>query len=83
MKNPFHHLARAVFIHENKILLAQAKGDTNTFLPGGHVEFGESAKETLKREIQEEMGIDCAPDHFLGLIEHKWEKKGILHCEIN
>lgn len=29
------------------------------------------------------MGIYCAPDHFLGLIEHKWEKKGILHCEIN
>ncbi|MDH5162071.1 NUDIX domain-containing protein [Heyndrickxia oleronia] len=83
MQNPFHHLARAVFINENKILLAQAKGYTNTFLPGGHVEFGESAKETLKREIQEEMGIDCAPDHFLGLIEHKWEKKGILHCEIN
>ncbi|MFH5779949.1 hypothetical protein [Heyndrickxia oleronia] len=26
MKNPFHHLARAVFINENKILLAQAKG---------------------------------------------------------
>ena len=65
MKNPFHHLARAVFIHENKILLAQAKGDTNTFLPGGHVEFGESAKETLKREIQEEMGVYWAPDHFL------------------
>lgn len=52
MKNPFHHLARAVFINENKILLAQAKGDTNTFLPGGHVEFGESAKETLKEKFK-------------------------------
>lgn len=25
----------------------------------------------------------CTVGDFLGLVEHKWEKQGILHCEIN
>lgn len=75
--NPFHHLARGIFIKDNKVLLAQAKGDENTFLPGGHVEFGESAKEALVREIREEIGITCTVHEFLGVVEHKWEKKGV------
>ncbi|WP_223308689.1 NUDIX domain-containing protein [Bacillus thuringiensis] len=61
----------------------QARGYTNTFLPGGHIEFGESAKDALIREIQEELGIKCTVNNFLGLVEHKWEKNGELHCEVN
>lgn len=83
MQNPFHHLARGIFIRDNKVLLAQAVGYTNTFLPGGHIEFGESAKDALIREIEEELGIRCTVGSLLGLVEHKWEKQGILHCEIN
>lgn len=83
MQNPFHHLARGVFICDEKVLVAQAKGHSNTFLPGGHIEFGESAKDALKREIKEEIGINCIVGKFLGLVEHKWEKNGVLHCEVN
>ncbi|QFG00151.1 NUDIX domain-containing protein [Psychrobacillus glaciei] len=83
MPNQFHHLARGVFLQNNKVLLAQAIGHTNTFLPGGHIEFGESAKDALMREIEEELGIECEEVSFLGLVEHKWEKQGILNCEIN
>lgn len=83
MQNTFHHLARGIFIKDKKVLLAHAKGYTNTFLPGGHIEFGESAKDALVREIEEELGITSTVVDFLGLVEHKWEKKGILHCEIN
>src|SRR5690606_37956944 len=39
--------------------------------------------EALKREIEEELGINCEVGNFLGLVEHKWEKKGKLNCEIN
>lgn len=42
---------------EKKVLLAQAIGEKNTFLPGGHIEFGESAKDALVREIEEELGL--------------------------
>lgn len=83
MQKPFHHLARGIFTKDNKVLLAQARGYTNTFLPGGHIEFGESAKDALKREVKEELGINCTVGSFLGIVEHKWEKNGVLHCEIN
>ncbi|MCJ7843586.1 NUDIX domain-containing protein [Lederbergia sp. NSJ-179] len=83
MQKPFHHLARGLIIYDNKILLAKAKGQTNTFLPGGHIEFGESAKDALKREISEELGIPCTVGRFLGVVEHKWEQDQVDHCEIN
>lgn len=83
MQNPFHNLARGIFVKDTKVLLVQATGYTNTFLPGGHIEFGESAKDALIREIEEELGIECTVVGLLGLVEHKWEKQGVLHCEIN
>jgi len=83
MQKSFHHLARGIFIKDNKVLLAQAKGYTNSFLPGGHIEFGESAKDALMREVEEELGINCTVGRFLGVVEHKWEKDGVLHCEVN
>lgn len=83
MQKSFHHLARGIFIQDNKVLLAKAKGYQNTFLPGGHVEFGESAKVALKREIKEELGIESTVGPFIGLVEHSWEHKGKLHCEVN
>lgn len=61
-----------IFIKDNKVLLARVRGYSNTFLPGGHIEFGESAKDALKREIEEELGVSCAVGSFLGVVEHKW-----------
>jgi len=79
----FHNLARGIIISDNKVLLAHAIGHRNTFLPGGHIEFGESAPIALKREIEEEMGLSCDIESFLGVVEHKWEKNKVIHCEIN
>ncbi|WP_212974638.1 NUDIX domain-containing protein [Bacillus sp. J14TS2] len=61
----------------------KSEGQTNTFLPGGHIEFGESAKDALKREINEALGIPCTVGRFLGVVEHKWELDQVVHCEIN
>lgn len=83
MEQPFHHLVRGIFIKDKKVLLSKAKGYDNTFLPGGHIEFGESAKDTLVREVKEEMGIRCAVGPFLGVVEHKWVEHGVLNCEVN
>jgi 8-oxo-dGTP diphosphatase len=83
MISNFHHLARGIIINNNMVLLAHAIGHNNTFLPGGHIEFGESAPEALKREIEEEIGLSCYIEGYLGLVEHKWEKNKELHCEVN
>lgn len=83
MEPRFHHLARAIIIQDNHVLLAHALGHKNTFLPGGHVDFGESAQDTIIRELKEELGISCRIVRFLGIIEHKWELNGNAHFEVN
>lgn len=55
--------ACAFLVKDGKLLIAK-RASTKGFLPdkyeliGGHVEFGETPEEALKREAQEEMEID-------------------------
>ncbi|MCD6233110.1 NUDIX domain-containing protein [bacterium] len=51
-------LVRAVIEVKGKILVCKKKGNKYYFFPGGHIEFGESAKKALKREIKEELGLN-------------------------
>lgn len=51
--------ARAVILHEGKILVVKHSEDSDFYaLPGGKLEFGESPLECLKREMIEEMGVE-------------------------
>ena len=79
----FHILARAVIHRDGHILLAHAKGAANTFLPGGHVETGESMHQCLKREIAEEFGGEAEIGDYLGAVEHAWIENGVENFEIN
>jgi len=76
-------LARGVCVCDGQLLVCHTKGAGNTYLPGGHVEFGESAPVSLVREIQEEMGLESQAGRFLGAIEHSFTQNGRPHCEIN
>jgi ADP-ribose pyrophosphatase YjhB (NUDIX family) len=50
--------ARAIIIHENKLLIIkQRKKDDFYTIPGGKLEWGEDIKKCLKREIIEELGV--------------------------
>lgn len=79
----FHLIARAVVLKGGYVLLAHQKGAANTFLPGGHIEMGESAPAALKREIFEELGLDSDVSGYLGALEADWEEEEIKHYEIN
>ena len=85
-----HVLARAVIVNEGHILLAYdpRKNPYHYYelskhfytLPGGHVEWQESAQKALVREIREELGKDIAIERFVGVIEHAWHFPGDSVC---
>ncbi|ETT83541.1 NUDIX domain-containing protein [Bacillus mycoides] len=82
MKSKFHHIVRAIMIKDEKLLVAEYIG-YHYFLPGGHVEIGESAENALIRELREELGVTYSIKQFLGVIENQWQAKETLHHEIN
>lgn len=60
---------------QDRILLCKTIGlnDDFYFLPGGHIEHNESAKDTVLREIIEEFGDhDCRIIGFLGCLKHSF-----------
>lgn len=76
-------IARGVAVRGGKILLCRAKGAKTSYLPGGHIEFGETGREALVREIREEMGIEAGTGRFLGVVENSFMQHGRPHAEIN
>ena len=76
-------IARGVCVQDGKILLCRAKGGATTYLPGGHIEFGETGRQALVREVKEELGVDAETGAFLGVVENAFNQHGKPHAEIN
>ncbi|MFQ3307463.1 MAG: 8-oxo-dGTP diphosphatase [Candidatus Midichloriaceae bacterium] len=74
-KESIHVLSRAVIIDQNHILLCKTLDLKSNFyfLPGGHVEHGESVEDSLLRELKEEIGAECKIIRFLGCLEYTFE----------
>ncbi|MDG1437229.1 MAG: NUDIX domain-containing protein [Rickettsiaceae bacterium] len=74
-KDRIHALSRAVIIDQGHILLCRTLDLKINFyfLPGGHIEHEESAKESLFREIMEETGCSCEIKRFLGCLEYSFK----------
>ena len=76
-------IVRGVLVDNGKVLLCRAKGGKTSYLPGGHIDFGETASEALVREMREECGVEVEVGRFLGVIENSFLQHGKKHCEIN
>lgn len=76
-------IARLVAVQQGSVLLSHKIGAPYTFLPGGHVEYGESAIAALHRELREECGCAVEVLDFLGVVEHAYSGEKKRHQELN
>jgi len=76
-------LARGVQVQDDRILLCRSLTQGHLYLPGGHVESGESIREALEREIEEELGAEVEVGPFLGLLEYSFHDGKEKHAELS
>jgi ribose 5-phosphate isomerase B len=82
-------IVRGIVTHKNHILFTTTtRGNTEFssdlyFLPGGHVDYRESALDALKRELKEEMNVEILESEFVGALECSWDRKGRIYHELN
>lgn len=76
-------VVRGVMVHQGRLLLNRRKERDYSFLPGGHINFGERASQALIREIDEELGADVEVKNFLGAVEHSWQDQEGANHELN
>ncbi|MGB2762258.1 MAG: NUDIX domain-containing protein [Minisyncoccales bacterium] len=79
----FEVCVRIVIQHQGKILVCKNKEKNYYFFPGGHIKFGESVKETLLREMKEELDLSVDKWIFIGTVENIFIEDNEKHHEIN
>jgi 8-oxo-dGTP pyrophosphatase MutT (NUDIX family) len=75
-------IARAIIVKGENILLCNNLVAGHYFLPGGHVEVGETPEITLKREMVEELGFEPTEIKFLLDFPNTYTKNGIVFDEV-
>lgn len=56
----FKYRSAAVVQNGDRLLLCAVPHLDGWFLPGGKVQFGEGSAGALRRELREELGVECA-----------------------
>jgi 8-oxo-dGTP pyrophosphatase MutT (NUDIX family) len=72
-KRKFTYRVAGIVISQGRVLCQKSTRDPEKlywFLPGGRAELGEPAEETLRREMQEELGEEAQVGRLLYFMEH-------------
>jgi len=75
-------IARGALVRDGQVLMCQSAKHGYFYLPGGHVEFGETAAAAAEREIQEELGVKVRAGS-LGLVSEGAFAAKRKHHEVN
>lgn len=78
----FNFRSVAILVHEDKILLHRVRDNPYWSLPGGRVEFMESAAISAVREMKEELEVDCTVIRPLWVMENFFNSFGYNFHEI-
>jgi NAD+ diphosphatase len=77
--NPAPTASALVVGSEGRVLLTCRAGEPSHGLwdlPGGFVDEGEDALETLRRELREELGVEVEPGRFVGSLPDRYGAGG-------
>jgi 8-oxo-dGTP pyrophosphatase MutT (NUDIX family) len=66
----FNYRVAAVCLHEGHVLAVKPDDEAFWFLPGGRVEMLEDSATALRRELQEELGVEAEVGRLLWLVEN-------------
>ena len=78
----FNYRVVGVTIHNESVLLHRADHEPFWTLPGGRAEHGETAEETIKREMLEELATDVQVVRPLWFVENFFDYDGLSYHEI-
>jgi len=85
-KKRIRPIALCVFLNNNRILVFEGYDkvkDEVFYRPlGGGIEFGETAEETVGRELMEEINVDVMDIRYLGTLENIYIFNGKSYHEI-
>lgn len=79
-------IVRLIIKDKNKVLLCKNKKWGFYFLPGGHVEFGDTFEKTIYKEMNEELGLkkeQITGISYISYLEQMYSEDGKDHHEIN
>ena len=74
--------AAAIIIHNNKVLFHKNLNKEHYALIGGRIGIGESSKDTVKREVFEELGKEINIIKHMATIENFFKANGKKYHEI-
>lgn len=78
----FNYRIVGVAIHHDSVLLHRAPSEPFWTLPGGRAEHGETAEQTIRREMFEELDTDVQVDRLLWVVENFFDYDGWSYHEL-
>ena len=74
-KGGFKYRVAGIIVKDNKLLMVNICNNGFYCLPGGHIHLGEDSFNSIKREMNEEVGITCKSIKLISLIENFFKSK--------
>ena len=81
--NEIELIARGALFRGSSVLLCRNVRHGYLYLPGGHVEFGETARAAVERELEEECGLRVRAADLVLISEGVFDGPKRRHHELN